>query len=195
MRLGNSVCTQPRDVDVLSHADLIDTPADPVGRGRRTLDRVFRWSLSLSIAAACLLAISLAISGVKAGMEWGNVGEWAGGVSSSAAAGVALWIGLDGNRRYRKDQAGKTAEARERGARRAKQVHLDAPSHVGGDTFQGRKPSSYLATIKNAMASPIYDLQWYPPVVVVSARVPSPAANLLRDNGNGSGLRGESFGG
>jgi hypothetical protein len=133
---------------------------------------VFRWSLGLSLAAACLATVSLAISGHRAGMEWGNVGEWVGGVGSFAAAGVALWIGLDGNRRYRRGEAAKTTEARERAARRAKRVHLTAQAQVGGDFFDPRTVVGYTAAVLNSSGRPIYDMTWYPPVVVVPANGP-----------------------
>lgn len=132
-----------------------------------------RVALVVSIIAACFSLVALAITGHRAGVPWGEVSGWVGGVGSFFAAGVALWIGLDNNRKYRRDQLSKTRDARERAARRAKRVHLTAQPKVGGDLFEEQKRVGYTAALDNSSGNPIYDVKWYPPVVVVPADGPS----------------------
>jgi hypothetical protein len=128
---------------------------------------MIRWSLGLSIAAVVLATIALAVSGHVAGMAWGSVSGWVGGVGSLAAAVVALGLGLDSTRKYRRDQQTKAADARDRAARRAKRVRLRATGQLGGGKFNRLETLAYGAGVMNDSGSPVYDFQWHPPVVVI----------------------------
>jgi hypothetical protein len=112
--------------------------------------------ISLGMAAT---AISLA-SGLHA--SFGDVGTWLSGIGSFAAAVAALKIAGDETRRYNNDKAVGRREAQERAMRRAKRITFE----VGGGSQMTHDYIVHVVALHNAGNSPIYDLTWYPPVIV-----------------------------
>jgi hypothetical protein len=126
------------------------------------------------------LFVSLAIVAIAVLVVWarlyhwnpGDLGAWVSGAGAFAAACVALAIAVDDNRKLRLEQAAKLAESQARAVRRVKRIALE--QGCSEQLTPQRHPTTRCTfTVTNRGSSPIYELTWYPPVVVFHLSPPA----------------------
>jgi hypothetical protein len=123
-----------------------------------------RWlAVALGIISFGMAASALSlVSGSH--VSFGDVGTWLSGIGSLAAAVAALKIAGDETRRYNNEKAASRREAEERAVRRAKRIKFD----LGNSVDQTREYNTHVVALRNAGTTPIYDLTWYPPIIVAN---------------------------
>lgn len=127
-------------------------------------DRMRKFAIGLSIIAMLLAAVALFYEGTVR-IE-GATGSWISGIGSLASATVALGIALWNDYKDRRDRCELRTESRERALRRAKRIEVNQlVSRSPGSTVTG-----VTLYVKNGGDSPLYEVKWYPPVVVLPAQ-------------------------
>lgn len=121
-------------------------------------------ALGLSLVAVLLAIAALFYKGTI--RIDGAVSGWVSGVGSLASALVALGIALYTYSKDRRERREELKEARARALRRAKRVAM-RPA-IGFRVDLGVTYVTY--SIDNRSGSPLYEVRWYPPVVVWPAQ-------------------------
>jgi hypothetical protein len=140
-------------------------------------------------AVGVVLAALATFIGMAAyhGTVWldGAVSGWISGVGSLASALAALGIALYTYFKDRRDRREEFNESRQRALRRAKRVGM-RPA-IGGRLDLGVAYANF--SIDNNSGSPLYEVQWYPPVIVCPTQFGRPR-KVFRARGRGGTTSG-----
>jgi uncharacterized membrane protein len=127
-----------------------------------------------SIAAACGVAASAVHFGGT--LHYGDVGGWLAGIGSIWAAVVAVGIAIHTNNRQDRKEDEERAKSQVRALRRAKRVALENdPRHFASrvikipDADPFEPSQSYGVRLRNYGSTPIYEIKWALPLVVLSS--------------------------
>jgi hypothetical protein len=126
---------------------------------------VVKSALGLSLAAILLAIAALFYQGTI--RIDGAVSGWISGVGSLASALVALGIALYTYCNDRRERREELKESRARALRRAKRVGMKPA--IGQRLDKGVTYVTH--SIDNGSGSPLYEVRWYPPVVVWPAQL------------------------
>ncbi|WP_162877325.1 hypothetical protein [Mycobacterium persicum] len=132
------------------------------------MDGMAKWAFGLSIVAMLLAVSALVYQGtIRLG---GATSGWVSGIGSLSSASVALGIALYTYSKDRRERREEVKETRARALRRAKRV--DMRQSLGARLDLGVAYANF--SIGNNSGSPLYEVQWYPPVVVRPAQFGRP---------------------
>jgi hypothetical protein len=122
-------------------------------------DRMAKWAVGVSIVALITAIGGMVYNGTV--RIDGAISGWISGIGSLASALAALGIALWNDLKDRRDRGAIRAESRERAVRRAKRVQVRQTASLQTSI------TTVGLYIENTTSAPLYELRWYPPVVVI----------------------------
>jgi len=127
-------------------------------------DRMVKLAIGLSIAALAAAIAAMTYHGTV--RIDGAISGWVSGIGSLAGALTALGIALWNNFKDRRDRCAISQESRERALRRAKRIQVQPLV----SRERGSAKTAVTLYIRNQSGSPLYEVKWYPPVLVLPAQ-------------------------